>query len=110
MALPKGWDSKNGDNSRNKTESNKRNLIMMGGGVAVGIIGAIVIISLLINAQHQAERESTVSKIISGGYDTDLRQKCIEKLKSYGFDTVPEGSINLCVDTAKVFAYNQLNK
>lgn len=81
------------------------------------IITAVIVLAITIMAIQFAnkmngvtEGSSVSSKIISGEYDTMVRQKCIEKLNSYGLGTVPEGSINLCVDTAKAIAYHELNK
>jgi hypothetical protein len=90
------------------------------GGIVVAVVGAIVLIGVLTTVNNinkefagpsSSERvETYLSNVVSGEQDETLRQGCIEKLNSYGFDTVTEGQINLCVDTAKAFAYNELNK
>ena len=62
----------------------------------LGTVGAIEVIHYAMefgdkinNVVLHGSSESTVSSdIISGKYDTFLRQKCIERLNSYGLDTV----------------------
>jgi len=48
-------------------------------------------------------------RIASGEFDSQLRQTCINKLNSYGLSPT-EGEINLCVDTAKAYAYQHFDK
>jgi len=86
--------------------------------IGLVIIGFITVFGALGLYQYEKDTLNNVggstssvsSDILSGDYDTYLREKCVEKLHSYGLDTVTEGSVNLCVDTAKLLAYNELHK
>jgi hypothetical protein len=92
-----------------KKTNTKTIIIFVIAGV-LGTFGAVGIWHIVMDTKMNDMAVS--SNLISGEYDTILRQKCIEKLNSYGLPSgsITEGSINLCVDTAKAVAYHELNK
>jgi len=53
--------------------------------------------------------EKISDNLVKGDYDQMLRNKCVEKLNSYGIEYT-QGDVNLCVDAAKGFGYMYLNK
>ena len=69
----------------------------------------IWVFSIMYGNPFVDKNQQAQERILSGEFDSQLRQTCIEKLRSYGFEP-NEGAVNLCVDTAKTYAYQHYDK
>ncbi len=69
----------------------------------------IWVYSILYENPFVDKNKQAQDRILSGEFDSRLRQTCLDKLTSYGLSPT-EGELRLCVDTAKAYAYQHFDK